>query len=53
MIYIAVLFLIILSIYPLSYAKYNWDRKNRLGAAGTILLAISAVVVPSILLLFR
>ncbi|HPM00037.1 MAG TPA: hypothetical protein PLS45_09150 [Bacillota bacterium] len=53
MTYIVILFLIILSIYPLSYAKYNWDRKNKLGAIGTIILAMAAIAVPSILLLFR
>jgi len=53
MTYIVILFLIILSIYPLSYAKYNWDRENKLGAIGTIILAMAAITVPSILLLFR
>jgi len=51
--YIIMLFLIIISIYPLSYAKYNWDRKNKLVAIGTIILTMAAIAVPSILLLFR
>lgn len=51
--YIIILFLLIMSIHPLSYAKYNWGKKNKLGAIGAILLAIAAVVFPSVLLILR
>jgi hypothetical protein len=42
-----------MSIHPLSYAKYNWNKKNKLGAIGVILLALAAVVVPSVMLWLR
>ncbi len=51
--YIGILFLLIVSIHPFSYAKYNWSKKNRLGAIGVILLAVAAVVFPSVLLILR
>lgn len=51
--YIVILFLLIMSIHPFSYAKYNWDKKNKLGAIGVILLAMAAVVVPSVMLWLR
>ena len=51
--YTVILFLIVLSIYPLSYAKYNWNKENKLGAIGVILLVIAAVVFPSMILLLR
>jgi hypothetical protein len=51
--YVAILFLLIVSVYPLSYAKYNWSRNNKLGAIGSILLAVAAVIFPSVLLILR
>jgi len=51
--YIVILFLLIASVHPLSYAKYNWDRKNKLGAAGALLLAVSIIIFPSVLLVLR
>ncbi|MCX7746511.1 MAG: hypothetical protein N2645_06435 [Clostridia bacterium] len=51
--YIAILFLLTVSVHPLSYAKYNWGKKNKLAAVGSILLAIAAVIFPSVLLLLR
>lgn len=51
--YIIILFLIILSIYPFSYARFNWNKENKLGAVGIVLIAIAAIIVPSMLLLFR
>lgn len=51
--YILLFFLLILSIYPLSYAKYNWDKKNKSGAVGCVFLAVAAVVMPSVILWVR
>lgn len=51
--YLAVLLLLLIPIQPLSYAKYNWKRKNRLGAVGVVLLALTAFLVPSILIILR
>jgi hypothetical protein len=35
-------------VYMSSFAKYNWDRQNRLGAAGVLLLALASAVLPLI-----
>jgi hypothetical protein len=39
-------------VYMSSFAKYNWDRQNRLGAAGVLLLALAAAVLP-LIVIFR
>lgn len=49
--YLVIPLLILVAINPLSYAKYNWDRKNRLGAAGAFFIAAAAVIIPAVLLL--
>lgn len=51
--YISIIFLFILSIYPFSYAKFNWNKENKLGAVGMALLATLSIIVPSIVLFFR
>ena len=51
--YFVILLLLLLSINPISYAKYNWNKKNRLGAVGCILLVVLSVALPSILILAR
>ncbi len=33
-------------IYLLSFAKYNWDRRNKMAAIGSIIIAIAAIVMP-------
>ena len=51
--YVPILFLLAISIYPISYAKYNWDRKNKFGAIGSFLIALASVILPSVLILTR
>jgi len=51
--YLEIFFLLIISIKPFSYAKYNWNKKNKWGAIGLILLGILVVVYPSFLILAR
>lgn len=51
--YVIIIIVTVISIYPFSYAKYNWGRKNRLGAVGCILLSVLSVVFPALLLLIR
>jgi hypothetical protein len=48
--YFLVLILILIAIRPLSYAKYNWDRKNRFQAFGVVLLVLLSVVLPIMIL---
>lgn len=51
--YIVILLLVVVAIHPLSYAKYNWGKKNKIGAIGSILLALAAVIIPAVLLILR
>jgi hypothetical protein len=51
--YVIVIILMIISIYPFSYARYNWNKKNKLGAVGSILIGIAAIVYPTVLILTR
>lgn len=51
--YLFIFLLLLTAVNPLSYAKYNWSRKNKLGAIGVILLALAAVIIPSVLLFLR
>ncbi|MGE5415356.1 MAG: hypothetical protein ACM3UZ_01060 [Acidobacteriota bacterium] len=49
--YLIIFFLLVISIYPLNFAKYNWDQNNKLGAAGVLLLAVLSVAIPSVMLI--
>lgn len=51
--YLVVLILLIQSVYPINFARYNWKKKNKLGAVGAMLLAVSSIVVPAVLLFIR
>lgn len=51
--YIIILFLLILSMYPFSYARYNWNNNNKFSAIGCILLAVMSIVLPSIIIIIR
>jgi len=47
-----ILLLLLATVRPFSYAKYNWRKKNRLGAVGAALIAVFVVAIPSWFLLF-
>ena len=51
--YITIVLLLIASVYPVSYAKYNFMKKNYLGAFGMIFLTLAAVAFPVYLLFTR
>lgn len=51
--YLVIPLLLILSIYPLSFAGYNWRKKNKFGAFGMLLLVLAQIVLPGVLLLTR
>jgi hypothetical protein len=51
--YLTILLLLIASVYPFSYARYNFIKKNYLGAVGMALLALAAIVFPVIMILSR
>lgn len=50
---IIILFVIWTFIYTLSYARYVWNRKNRLGAIAILLLALTALMLPVLTILIR
>jgi len=45
---VVVLFIILLSVFfkTLSYGKWTWDKKNRLGAIAIVVIAIVALILP-------
>ncbi len=40
--------LLIINIYTISYARYVWNKKNKLGAFGAIFLAVLSIMLPSV-----
>lgn len=44
--YILFIALIPLSVYLISFARFNWQKKNRRAAVGIILINLAAVVLP-------
>jgi len=44
---------LLVCIYTVSFANYNWRQGNKLGAIGVYLLAFSAVGVPFVVLLLN
>ncbi len=41
--YVLTILLLAVLIYILSFARYNWIKKNKLAAVGTAFIAITAV----------
>lgn len=48
--YIVVLILIIAMIYTFSYAKYSKENGNKMAAAGAIIIAMVAIILPAVLM---
>ncbi len=48
--YVVMVFILISSLYSLSYAKYNWKKKNRMAAVGVIFVAMVSIILPAALL---
>jgi len=44
--YIIVVLLFVELIYLLSFAKYNWVKKNRLAAIGSAIIGLAAFLLP-------
>jgi hypothetical protein len=53
MIIIEIGLLILLSLYPLSYAKYNWGKKQYLQAIGMVFIVMVMLALPVYVLLTR
>ncbi len=48
--YIVMILPLFVSIYLLSFAKYNWNSKNKKAAIGSVIIAIAAFVMPLFIL---
>ncbi|HZJ83018.1 MAG TPA: hypothetical protein VFD57_04320 [Clostridia bacterium] len=48
--YIMLILPLCVSAYLLSFAKYNWDRRNKMAAIGAALIAVAAIVMPFFIL---
>lgn len=51
MMYLILILLAPATFYLLSYAKYNWAKRNRKAAMGLILMALAAVTLPVMMIL--
>lgn len=48
--YVVMILILIPSLYTLSFAKYNWKKKNRMTAAGAAIAAMVSIILPAVLL---
>ena len=48
--YVVMVFILLSSLYSLSYAKYNWKKKNGTAAVGVAFAAMVSIILPSALL---
>jgi len=47
---IVIIFIFLVSMYMFSFAKYNWDKNNRMGSIGVVLLTAVSIVFPIIVM---
>lgn len=50
--YLLIVFLAALLIYMFSFVSYNWSKKNRLAAIGSIIIALAAAALPLYIVFF-
>ena len=53
MTFIDIAIVLLLSLYPLSYAKYNWRKKQRFQAVGMVLAVIAMLALAVYVLFFE
>ena len=53
MTYVLIVLLILLSLHPLSYAKYNWGKKQYLQSIGMAFIVMVMLALPIYVLLTR
>lgn len=53
MTYIIIALLLIVSVYPLSYVRYVWQKKNYAGAVAVLLLTLASIAAPACFLFSR
>ncbi|NLI58131.1 MAG: hypothetical protein GX387_06375 [Clostridium sp.] len=50
---ILIIILIWVFIRTMSYGKWTWDKKNRLGAIAIYIVAFASLIIPICIMLFR
>lgn len=50
--YLAMIFILLVSVYSFSFAKYCWKKKNRVAAVGALLLTLVSIILPAVMLFF-
>jgi hypothetical protein len=50
---ILIIILIWVFIRTMSYGKWTWDKKNKLGAIAIYVVAFAALIIPICIMLFR
>ncbi|EGD49583.1 hypothetical protein Cpap_4021 [Ruminiclostridium papyrosolvens DSM 2782] len=48
--YIVIVFLLLVAIYLMSFAKYNWSKKNRTATIGVVLLMLVSIALPLVVM---
>jgi len=46
-------FILLAASYSFSFAKFNWDRKNKMGSVGVIILTVISIALPAIIMLMK
>ena len=44
---------VLVSIYTISFGRYNWRQGNKLGAVGVFGLAVGSVAVPLLVIILK
>jgi hypothetical protein len=50
---LVIVILLISAVYPLSYVKYVWSKKNYIGALGMIFLTLMSIAFPAYIMFKR
>ena len=53
LVYITIFILGLLFFYLLTFARYNWVKKNKIAAVGILLIALASFVYPLVILVRR
>ena len=51
--YLVIVLLLMASVYPFTYVKYVWSKKNYIGALGMVFITLVSVLFPAYVLLVR
>ena len=51
--YIALIFILLTSVYSLSFAKYSWDKKNKAASIWVVILTLISIALPAATMFMR